>query len=223
MRDECVIFYVKWPQKGRVKTRLSREVGGDCAVALYRCFILDLADTLKKLSQDVILCYSPKDAEAQFRSWLGERFHYLPQTDGDLGTRMNESFVRAFAKGYKRALLIGSDTPDLSVEDLQQAFKELEENDAVIGPAVDGGYWLIGFQSGSFTPCVFEGISWSTKTVFSETMKRFRGENLRVWELPERMDIDSLDALSIWYEGRNPLSKAASRTRSYLERTQIKK
>jgi len=217
VNSECVIFYVKWPQKGKVKTRLALEIGSDYAIDLYRCFILDLTDTLKKLSQDVILCYSPIDSETAFRSWLGDRFRYSPQPDGDLGIRMKRSFVQAFENGYERVVLIGSDTPDLPAETLKQAFAELEETDAVIGPAVDGGYWLIGFRSSGFYPGVFEGISWSTETVLAETMKRFRQKTVPVAVLPQRRDIDTLDSLSQWHESYDPLSMSASNTWSYIE------
>lgn len=217
MTSECVIFYVKWPQKGKVKTRLAREIGSDYAVDLYRCFILDLTDTLKKLSQDVILCYSPIDSETVFRSWLGDRFRYSPQSDGDLGIRMKRSFIQEFENGYERVVLIGSDTPDLPAETLKQAFTELEETDAVIGPAVDGGYWLIGFRSSGFYPGVFEGISWSTETVLAETMKRFRQKTVPVAVLLQRRDIDTLDSLSKWHESYDPLSMNASYTWSYME------
>ena len=217
MEKECVLFFVKWPEKGKVKTRLAREIGSDHAVNLYRCFILDLAETLKKLPQDVILCYSPTDAEPLFRSWLGDRFQYLPQPDGDLGMRMKKSFVQAFENGYKRAVLIGSDCPDLPEATLKQAFTELEKTEAVIGPAVDGGYWLIGFQSPSFYAPVFEGISWSTETVFTETMKKFSQRKINVAVLPKWMDIDTMANLREWHERYKPSFGCAFHTGSYMK------
>jgi len=214
---ECVLFFVKWPEKGKVKTRLAREIGSEHAVNLYRCFILDLADKLKKLSQDVILCYSPQNANAMFRSWLGDQFAYFPQPDGDLGMRMKKSFDQAFENGYKQAVLIGSDCPDLPEEFLKQAFTELKHADAVIGPAVDGGYWLIGFQSRSFYPHVFEGVSWSMETVFAETMKKFSQKKINAAVLPKWMDIDTITSLFEWYESYEPSSLRASHTWTYMK------
>lgn len=225
MKNECLIFYVKSPKEGYVKTRLARDIGNEHAVALYRCFIMDLTDTLKKLSQDVILCYSPKNAEAIFRSWLGNDFdswlghgfHYVPQSDGDLGMRMKKSFEQAFENGYERAVLIGSDSPDLPESILEQAFIELQSSDAVIGPATDGGYWLIGFSSKGFCLSVFEGISWSMETVFVETMEKLKQEERTVALLPEWTDIDTLASLLKWYKIQTPLSIHASYTRSYVD------
>ncbi|MEZ4526920.1 MAG: TIGR04282 family arsenosugar biosynthesis glycosyltransferase [Desulfobacterales bacterium] len=217
MRKECVLFFAKWPEKGKVKTRLARDIGSDHAVNLYRCFILDLAETLKKLSQDVIVCYSPKNAEPMFRSWLGDQFSYFPQSDGDLGMRMKKSFVQAFEKKYDRAVLIGSDCPDLTQKVLEQAFVELTNANAVIGPAADGGYWLIGFQVSGFCPPVFEGISWSTETVFAETMKKFTQKKINAAVLPKYMDIDTITNLREWHERHEPSFGCAFHTRSYIK------
>ncbi|MBF0302192.1 MAG: TIGR04282 family arsenosugar biosynthesis glycosyltransferase, partial [Desulfamplus sp.] len=248
MKNECLIFYVKLPKEGHVKTRLAKDIGNEHAVNLYRHFILDLVETLKKLSQDVIISYSPQDAEPFFRSWLGKmfdsrlgkisdprlqdklsssqeknleifgdnRFHYVPQSDGDLGVRMRHSFEQAFRNGYKRAVLIGSDSPDLPKEILEEAFVQLKSSDAVIGPSTDGGYWLIGFNSKGFCPSMFEQISWSTQTVFEETMKKLSQTKSSVALLPEWIDIDNYDALVRWYESKKSLSKNGSYTLSYM-------
>ncbi len=225
MQNECLIFYVKLPKEGYVKTRLAQDIGNEHAVNLYRCFILDLTSTLQKLSQDVIFCYSPQDAESFFRSWLGDKFdssfghngfNYVPQSDADLGTRMRHSFEQAFKNGYKRAVLIGSDSPDLPKEILELAFVKLKTYDAVIGPATDGGYWLIGFNSKGFCPSVFEQISWSSETVFGETMKKLSQTKSSVALLPKWIDIDNYDALFRWYESQKPLSTNGSYTLSYM-------
>ncbi len=223
-QNECLIFYVKRPEEGSVKTRLAQDIGSVHAVNLYRCFILDLIDTLKKLSQDVIICYSPKDAESFFCSWLEEifdssfvhSFYYVPQSDGDLGTRMRDSFEQAFENGYERVVLIGSDSPDLAKEILEQAFVKLKSSDAVIGPATDGGYWLIGFNSKGFCSEVFEGISWSTQTVFAETMKKLKQNEKSVALMPKWIDIDNYDSLFRWYESNKSLSINGSYTLSYI-------
>ncbi len=217
MKNECLIFYVKFPKESCVKTRLAKDIGTFHAVGLYRCFILDLAATIQKLPQDILFCYSPKDAENMFRSWFGEKFYYLPQSEGDLGVRMNQSFEQAFQNGYKRAVVIGSDSPDLPKEILEQAFVELQKSDAVIGPSTDGGYWLIGFNSKGFCPEAFEGISWSTEKVFEETMKKLRFNRRSVTLMPEWIDIDTLASLKTWYKRITPLSLDAYHTRTYLD------
>ncbi|MBF0210681.1 MAG: TIGR04282 family arsenosugar biosynthesis glycosyltransferase [Desulfamplus sp.] len=222
MKKECLIFYVKLPKEGYVKTRLAKDIGSSFhAVNLYRSFILDLAKTLKTLPQDVIISYSPqdKDTELFFHTWLGDRFYYQPQSEGDLGVRMRRSFEEAFKTGYERALLIGSDSPDLPKEILEQPFLELQSSDAVIGPATDGGYWSIGFSSNGFCPNVFEEILWSTNSVFKETMKKFMQNKRAVALLPEWIDIDTSESLFRWYKSQNQLPnlKGSSYTLSYIK------
>ncbi len=216
MNHECLIVFVKSPQPGNVKTRLAREIGDDLAAALYRCFILDLADTVGKLPQDVVFCHAPKDCGNMFRAWLGEGFDFVPQADGDLGERMKQAFLQAFQKGYERVAVIGSDTPDLPVSLLLRAFDELKDAHAVIGPSTDGGYWLMGFHPAGFCPEVFEGIAWSTETVFADTMKKFEEKSRRVQVLPQWTDIDTLDSLRQWLASHDAWAGTATHTLNLL-------
>jgi len=103
--------------------------------------------------------------------------------------------MEAFAIGFKRVVLIGSDIPDLSLEFIEEAFHSLQEKDAVIGPSLDGGYYLIGFKDKSFSPQVFKGIPWSTERVFDETMKIFKQGSLAVHTLQPLRDIDTIGDL----------------------------
>ncbi|MBF0379059.1 MAG: TIGR04282 family arsenosugar biosynthesis glycosyltransferase [Desulfamplus sp.] len=204
MKKECIIFYVKVPKEGLVKTRLANDIGSFHALNLYRCFILDLIQTLKKLSQDIIISYSPnnQDTELFFRNWLGDKFYYKAQSDGDLGVRMRQSFEEVFKVGYEKALLIGSDSPDLPKEIFEQAFLKLKTSDAVIGTANDGGYWLIGFSSAGFCHQAFEGVLWSSESVFEDTMEKLRLNNRHVELMPEWIDIDTSADLLQWFESQ---------------------
>ena len=87
----CLLFYVKWPEPGKVKTRLSKHLGGDVAVELYRCFVRDMLNAIRKTELQLIICYSPSESETQFRDWLGEDYTYVPQRNGDLGDRLHHS------------------------------------------------------------------------------------------------------------------------------------
>jgi glycosyltransferase A (GT-A) superfamily protein (DUF2064 family) len=108
---------------------------------------------------------------------------------------MKNSFVEAFKMGSKRVVLIGSDIPDLPLEFIEEAFSSLKKEDAVIGPAYDGGYYLIGFKEKTFSPKAFDGMAWGTETVFNETMKVLKGLRQKIHTLPYQKDIDTIEDL----------------------------
>jgi len=191
----CLLFFVKYPEPGAVKTRLAKMIGYGYAVEFYKRFILDSVETLSTLPQQVNVCYAPGYSGSYFRNWLGERFLYTPQQGKDLGERMDHSFQQAFQQGFGKVAIIGSDLPDLPSQIVTQAFKELDTHDAVIGPAVDGGYYLLGFRQTSFFPSVFEDIAWSRETVFEQTSQKIEQAGLHRATLPIWQDVDSFSEL----------------------------
>jgi len=195
----CLLFYVKWPEPGKVKTRLSKHLGGDVAVELYRCFVRDMLNAIRKTELQLIICYSPSESETQFRDWLGEDYTYVPQRNGDLGDRLHHSFLEAFSSGFEEVCVVGSDVPTLPSRILHEAFQSLRESDSVLGPSGDGGYYLIGFRAKSYIPEVFQSIPWSTSLVFAATHKILiqRGNSVAILE--EVSDIDTSDDLLSWF------------------------
>jgi rSAM/selenodomain-associated transferase 1 len=131
----------------------------------------------------------------ELKDWLGDHYLFRPQNGENLGERMKTCFMEVLAMGFKRVILIGSDLPDLPLEFIEEAFNALQNNDAVIGPALDGGYYLIGFKDKAFSPLVFDGIPWSTERVFDETMKVLKQERLKVYTLQALRDIDTIEDL----------------------------
>ncbi len=188
---QCVLFFVKAPEKGRVKTRLAASLGQDGAVELYRRFVEDLLAMLDTLDVEVACCYQPVEAEAALRRWLGRYRWLVAQRGTDLGRRMENAFRYAFGQGVARAVLIGSDSPDLAPEIIEQAFDGLQRHDAVIGPSSDGGYYLLGFTAECFLPEVFEDICWSTDRVCDQTMCVLDRHERDVSVLPQWHDIDT--------------------------------
>ena len=148
------------------------------------------------------------------------QYQYLPQRGEDLGARMAHCFHEAFSKGFHRVVLIGSDLPDLPAEIIDEAFTSLEKIDSVIGPAYDGGYYLIGFNKGSFTPEVFSGIEWSTETVLQKTLDILKNQKRTVHHLPRWGDIDTLEDLKQFVE-RNEATPICQRTMDYLKKNNI--
>jgi hypothetical protein len=190
--DKCVIIFVKYPRPGRVKTRLAADIGAEKAADLYKSFVDHLMDMLKRTKSRIRIYFDPSEPEKQYRGWLGDRYTYLSQGDGDLGDRMNKAFEDSFAAGFARAVIIGSDSPDLPIELLDQT---LENRDAVIGPSSDGGYYLIGFSENTYFPEVFENIAWSTGEVLSETLYKFENGDRGVDLLQQWHDVDTLGDL----------------------------
>jgi rSAM/selenodomain-associated transferase 1 len=192
---ECMLLFVKSPEKGKVKSRLSEAIGEEMALALYKHFVLDTVATLKKERRPFKVCFYPADSREMVVGWLGNGLAYMPQLGEDLGKRMENAFHQIFSEGFSRAIIIGSDIPDLPVTVLHEALESLKTSDAVIGPAVDGGYYLIGFRADTFLPDVFDGQAWSTDSVFGDTMALFERSAYRVHRLPEWRDVDTFEDL----------------------------
>src|SRR5262245_16550630 len=145
MAEQRVIVFVKAPRAGEVKTRLARTLGPEAACAAYRQLVEKLLTELSTLSGGE-LRFSPDDAEGEIQSWLHPGWQRRPQGKGDLGQRMGAAFSDAFAAGADRVVMVGSDCPEVTTADVRQAWSELKHYDVVVGPAMDGGYWLIGLK-----------------------------------------------------------------------------
>jgi len=186
---------------------------------------MDHLTTLDSLSCDTIVCFTPADAETDFKEWLGPERTYFPQEGGDLGERMSNAFRQAFCRGYQRVILIGSDSPDLSAAILDEALDSLDDNDAVIGPSRDGGYYLIGFRDDSFKPEVFEGIEWSMETVLETTLRNLENNWDQVHMLQEWNDIDTMEDVMGLYQrskqGKGEGEGECERTMRFIKETRI--
>ncbi len=202
--DRCLLFFMKSPEKGKVKSRLAAVIGDELAAKLYKEFATQMLSTLQKGDFPFHVCFYPKDALSALKEWLGDQYRYIPQKGKNLGERMRNSFMEAFDMGFKRVVLIGSDIPDLPVEFVKEAFASLGNEDGVIGPACDGGYYLIGFKESTFSPQVFEGLTWGTETVFDKTMEVLRKLNLKFHILPRWRDIDTIEDLVRLNQPFNP-------------------
>lgn len=205
----CLLLFVKNPIPGTVKSRLGRSIGFEESAALYRCFARDLLLTTQQLGIDRLIFFAPADAEAAVQDWLGANYTYLPQQGEDLGERMAQAFTTCFEMGYDGALIIGSDSPDLPLPYLQMGLNALKQQQIVIGPSDDGGYYTLGFTPETFTPAVFSDISWSTSTVFEQTMNRLKSRP--VYQLPTWYDVDTLEDLRHFHQR---LSQAEVQTES---------
>ncbi len=196
-----IVIFAKAPQPGQVKTRLIPALGAEGATTLARRMLAHtLQEALAANVGEVELCMSPAPADPAWRSvYLDGNVQQIGQGDGDLGARMARAVARITQQpgslatppttsSGRSVLLIGTDCPFMTAPLLKQAAQQLEEHDAVLLPAHDGGYVLLGLKS----PCpeLFEHMPWSTSVVAVETLRRMATLNMRVWQGPTLHDID---------------------------------
>jgi rSAM/selenodomain-associated transferase 1 len=188
--DQVLGLFAKLPVAGEVKSRLGRETSPVWAAQVADAFLRDSLDRLARIAAQRFLVYSPAGSERFFEELGGDRFQLLAQGDGDLGQRL-ERFLRGqVAAGAKRIVVVGSDSPTLPVEYIEQAFAELRKADVVLGPASDGGYYLVG--CGRRVPPIFEAIDWGSDRVLDQTLARLREASWQPALLPTWYDVDTL-------------------------------
>ncbi len=194
---KALIIFAKQPIAGNVKTRLIPGLSAEDAAGLYRCMLGDIvakAGTLHKI--DPLLFYGGNAAAGPYFRDLFPGLRIFPQTGRDLGRRMEAAFTRAFAMGYHAAAIIGSDSPDLPADFIEQAFRLLEHPGAetVFGPTADGGYYLLAMKK--LYPDLFHGIEWSTHKVLEQSTEKAGMLGLTVARLPAWHDVDTVSDLS---------------------------
>lgn len=183
-------MFVRAPEAGRVKTRLAAEIGDRAALRVYRRLAEHAVEQARAVGGGVALRihFTPADAEDAVRAWLGDGAEYLPQADAELGGRMEAAFRAAFDAGHRRVVIIGSDLPGLMPELLRQAFARLDSHPVVLGPARDGGYYLLGLRG--MVPEIFRDIPWSTGAVLGATVERLAALGITPARLPVLGDVD---------------------------------
>lgn len=182
-----LIIFTKQPVKGKVKTRLAEEIGDEKALQIYE-FLLDHSKkTTLPVEAEKRVYYAEGIAENDI--WNEGSYIKHKQIGGDLGERMYNAFRKGFEDQFKRIVIVGTDLLDIRTQDIEMAFRVLKEKDFVIGPANDGGYYLLGMNS--LNSEVFKNKNWSTSSVFRETLKDMEGKSLAL--LPMRKDVDILE------------------------------
>ncbi len=202
-----LIVFTRYPEPGQVKTRLIPALGALGAATVHRQMTEHTLSQVRKLhsTQGIsIAVHFDGNSDRQMQDWLGADLVYQSQPSGDLGARMARSFSDAFQAGVdspgerlrQRVAIVGTDCPGLDAELMGTAFEQLLTHDLVIGPAIDGGYYLIGLRY--FVPELFVDISWSTDRVLIQTVAIARKLNLSVGYLPILADVDRPEDLPVW-------------------------
>ena len=192
-----VAVFAKAPEPGRVKTRLSPALRPDEAADLYRALLLDTIDGVEAADARVFVAFAPPTARRPLERLLGARRRLLPQPPGDLGARLEGVLDRVQAEGGTRAIVVGSDCPGLTPARVREAWEALETTPLVLGPALDGGFYLLGLSRPQ--PGLLRDIPWSTGGVLEATRARASALGLGVRELAPERDLDTPLDLFEWY------------------------
>ncbi|MEM7726660.1 MAG: TIGR04282 family arsenosugar biosynthesis glycosyltransferase [Cyanobacteria bacterium P01_A01_bin.45] len=203
VKKQHLIIFSRYPESGKTKTRMIPALGADGAANLQRQMTEFTVATVKKLQQELDISVEVRFSGGNSQimaNWLGKGLIYQSQGEGDLGKKMARASLSTLQGGAKKSIIIGTDCPDISIEILTRAFDYLDQYNCVIGPAVDGGYYLIGISDeiSELIPELFMGIDWGTSQVRQQTLDIARNLDLSVASLPLLNDVDRPEDLSIW-------------------------
>ena len=220
----ALVIFAKAPIPGEVKTRLCPPLTPDEAATLHGSFVLDmlerttLAVATLQLPLHRYLACAPSSALVFFKI-MEERqgVKLIDQVGDDLGARMQHAFETMFEKGYHRVCIVGTDVPSLPLDHYKQALALLETNDLVLGPALDGGYYLIGLTRAA--PDLFTRIPWSTDRVLALTQERATTLGLNTALLPQWRDVDTIEDLHALIESSALDAKKPKNDQSFSSRT----
>jgi len=184
---KALLIFIRNPELGKVKTRLSKTIGDDAALTIYTYLLQHTTTITESVKADKFVFYSEKIKKNDF--WDNSIFRKKLQEGKNLGNRMENAFTELFLLGYEKAVIVGSDLFDLQAEHIENAFISLDNHDVVIGPAKDGGYYLLGMKR--LHKRVFQNKKWGTETVRKNTLQDLQNES--VFLLEELNDIDIYD------------------------------
>ena len=221
MDKDALVLFAKAPIPGKVKTRLLPHFTPEQASGLYQAFAEDLIESLCRLPYCTFYLSCSPSMDHRFFSSLAQKYpiSLLEQKGEDLGNRMENTFNDLAKSGIKKRVIIGADSPTLSHFLIQEAFEKLNVHPLTLGPSQDGGYYLIGV-SGE-TPPIFSEISWGTRQVMTQTLKKLSHTPFKLHLLPFWYDVDTPEDVSFLKEHLNHLSQMGQtipkRTKQYLQ------
>ena len=185
MSKNLLLIFTRNPELGKTKTRLAKTVGDETALEIYKFLLEKTRDISSKVTSDKAVYYSIKIRENDI--WDSSIYQKHQQIGEDLGIRMLNAFKNGFEAGYEKVMIIGSDLYDLTSENIETAFDELNNNDLVIGPAEDGGYYLLGMNSLHST--IFKNKNWGTETVRKDTLSDLKDKKVKLLAFKNDIDV----------------------------------
>lgn len=201
-----LVIFFKYPEPGKVKTRLAEAIGKEKATFLYRELTEATVESLTPLAAEgitITLAFEPPEKAEEIKTWLRGPFQYEAQEGSGLGERLTQAIQSVFSREAAPLIVVGTDTPHLTSRDILEAFATLNAHDAVLGPSWDGGYYLIGMNSPEGR--LFQDISWSSPFVLQQTLAKLKQLEWSYSLLPLKRDIDLLEDLEFFTASRrNP-------------------
>jgi len=216
--SNSLVIFVKAPLAGDVKTRLVPTLSLSQAAELYECFVRDIVRSMRRFKEaSVRIAYQPH-ARIPDPSWIGSSLPYFKQEGHSLGERLSRAFVSAYQARAERVVIIGCDSPTLPAAYVSQAFRMLEQCDIVLGPAADGGFYLVGMSK--FCPGLFDQVVWSSEEVFDKILFNVRRDGYSLRTLPNYFDVDTPEELEALWRSResNGLDETAPLTSRCMAR-----
>jgi rSAM/selenodomain-associated transferase 1 len=189
--ENALIIFVKNLRPGNVKTRIAAVTGYEAALIIYQRLLKHTVLVSRAVAADRFVYYAETVESNDL--FVKDDYHKRLQAKGGLGNKMKTALEEIFSAGYEKVCIIGSDCLDLTSAIISHAFESLDQHDVVIGPAIDGGYYLIGMKDG--VKPVFQDIEWSTAAVFNQTMERIVQQQLAYYLLPVLSDVDTVNDL----------------------------
>lgn len=190
----AIIIMAKVPRAGNVKTRLQPFLSAEQCILLSEAFLEDTVNKAKRISEKLIIAFSPADERGYFDKFGDEKLILIEQKGSDLGERMFKAFQFALSQNSDSAVMIGTDSPTFPADYIEQAFEFLElETDAVLGKTSDGGFYLIGLRKSNKE--IFENVAWSSDKTFEQTYQNIMKLDLHLREVPSWFDVDEKDDL----------------------------
>lgn len=186
---KALLIFTRNPELGRCKTRLAKVIGDENALAVYNILLQHTVTITQNVNADKFVYYSEDIHKDDI--WDIDIFRKKLQSGNDLGARMENAFTEIFAIGYEKVVIIGSDMYDLSTSDIENAFLQIQTHDVVIGPAIDGGYYLLGLKQ--LNEKLFRNKEWGTTSVLTDTLEDLKDKI--ICKLAEKNDIDVYDDL----------------------------
>lgn len=184
MNKKLLLIFTRNPELGKVKTRLAKTVGDEIALEIYKYLLQKTQKIASKVASDKAVYYSVKIRENDI--WEESTYQKNLQNGDDLGIRMLQAFKNSFKKGYQKVIIIGSDLPDITTQIIDEAFLQLDSSDVVLGPATDGGYYLLGMNT--LHEKIFKNKNWGTDTVRAATLSDLKDKKVHL--LPALNDVD---------------------------------
>jgi rSAM/selenodomain-associated transferase 1 len=186
MKSNLIIIFTRNPELGKVKTRLAKDIGTENALEIYKILLNHTFEIVANINTQKWIFYSENINEDEL---FDENFEKKLQKGNDLGEKMKNAFEEGFNAGFQKIVIIGSDLIDLENSDFKLAFESLDTNDVVIGPALDGGYYLLGLKENYHQ--IFNDKKWGTDTVLEDTLNDFKNQKVKL--LNVKNDIDTIE------------------------------